>query len=287
MAPTPPVPPRPPAPSGLRRHELSRVTKKRGNYQTLTVEKKAAIIRQVESGRPQCEAAREFSVSKQTVSNYFKNKKIQEAVEKMSAVKQKNLRDGSHPKLEEHLTSGCAQLWLESAQCSVQPLRSITRGTTTASFLHPLKNLLHVGSYPQEKDDRLEYLGIMFSGLSDTNPTHGALPLIFSLPPPPDVYMDKCNNTIFNITTENDEPWSTSQTASLFDLSTKDLAGVPTFKTDTHGPNFPSLLSSLDAVYCRNQKRIQPLAAAKTWHQSAARSGAPGLRLHLSWARAP
>ncbi|KAH6945611.1 hypothetical protein HPB50_009295 [Hyalomma asiaticum] len=95
MAPSPPVPSAP---------------KRRGNYKTLTMAKKAAIIRQVESGRPQCKVAREFSISKQTVSDYLKNKgKILEAVEKVSAGKQKNFRDGSHPKLEEALN-----MWLSA-----------------------------------------------------------------------------------------------------------------------------------------------------------------------------
>ncbi|KAH7943419.1 hypothetical protein HPB52_007822 [Rhipicephalus sanguineus] len=42
-------------------------TSKRGKYTTLTMAKKAAIIQQVQSGRPQVEVAREFNVSKQTV----------------------------------------------------------------------------------------------------------------------------------------------------------------------------------------------------------------------------
>ncbi|KAH6948683.1 hypothetical protein HPB50_025856 [Hyalomma asiaticum] len=84
---------------------------RRGNYKTLTMAKKAAIIRQVESGRPQCEVARAFSISKLTISDSLKNKaKILDAVEKVSAGKQKNFRDGSHPKLEEALN-----MWLSAA----------------------------------------------------------------------------------------------------------------------------------------------------------------------------
>ncbi|KAH6926746.1 hypothetical protein HPB50_021455 [Hyalomma asiaticum] len=72
--------------------------------------KKAAIIRQVEIGRPQCEVARELSISKRTVSDYLKNKaKILEAAEEVSAGKQKNSRDGSHPQLEEALN-----MWLSA-----------------------------------------------------------------------------------------------------------------------------------------------------------------------------
>ncbi|KAH6939361.1 hypothetical protein HPB50_017721 [Hyalomma asiaticum] len=80
MAPSPPVPSAP---------------KRRGNYKTESMAKKAAIIHQVESGRPQCEVAQQFSISKQTVSDYLKNKgKILEAEEEVSAGKQKNFRDG-------------------------------------------------------------------------------------------------------------------------------------------------------------------------------------------------
>lgn len=44
------------------------------------------------------------TVSKQTASDYLKNKEMTlKAVEKVSAVKQKNLRDGSHPKQKEAL----------------------------------------------------------------------------------------------------------------------------------------------------------------------------------------
>ncbi|KAH7967572.1 hypothetical protein HPB52_000135 [Rhipicephalus sanguineus] len=57
-----------------------------------------------------CEVAREFSISKQTVSNYLNQKeKILEAAEKVSAGTQKNFRDGSYPKLEEALN-----LWLSA-----------------------------------------------------------------------------------------------------------------------------------------------------------------------------
>ncbi|KAH8020155.1 hypothetical protein HPB51_025036 [Rhipicephalus microplus] len=64
MAPTPPVA----APSGVKKRG------QRGSYKTLTMAKKAEIIRQVEGGRPQSEVAREFSISKQTVSDYLKQK---------------------------------------------------------------------------------------------------------------------------------------------------------------------------------------------------------------------
>ncbi|KAH6939360.1 hypothetical protein HPB50_017720 [Hyalomma asiaticum] len=88
MAPTPPVA----VQSGVKKRG------QRGSYKTLTMAKKAEIIRQVEGGRPEFEVAREFSISKQTVSDYLKQKaKILEAAEKASAGTQKNFRDGSHP----------------------------------------------------------------------------------------------------------------------------------------------------------------------------------------------
>lgn len=100
MAPTPPVA----APSGVKKRG------QRGSYKTLTMAKKAEIIRQVEGGRPQSEVAREFSISKQTVSDYLKQKaKILQAAEKASAGTQKNFRDGSHPQLEEALN-----MWLSA-----------------------------------------------------------------------------------------------------------------------------------------------------------------------------
>ncbi|KAL3209553.1 hypothetical protein MRX96_038000 [Rhipicephalus microplus] len=94
MAPTPPIA----APLEVKKRG------QRGSYKTLTMAKKAEIIRQVEGGRPQFEVAREFSISKQTVSDYLKRKaKILEAAEKASAGTQKNFWDGSHPQLEEAL----------------------------------------------------------------------------------------------------------------------------------------------------------------------------------------
>ncbi|KAH6944467.1 hypothetical protein HPB50_003291 [Hyalomma asiaticum] len=103
MAPSPPLPSAP---------------MRRGNYKTLTMAKKAAIICQVESSRTQSEVAREFSISKQTVSNYLKNKgKILEAAEKASAGKQKNFRDGSHSKLAEAL-----RMWLSATVAKQIPV---------------------------------------------------------------------------------------------------------------------------------------------------------------------
>ncbi|KAH7969352.1 hypothetical protein HPB52_016964 [Rhipicephalus sanguineus] len=93
MAPTVPSQPAPKA---------APTTTKRSRYTTLTMAKKAAIIQQVLSGRPQVEVAREFNVSKQTISDYRKNKdKILSATETSSGSEQKRVRQGFHPQLEE------------------------------------------------------------------------------------------------------------------------------------------------------------------------------------------
>ncbi|KAG0417905.1 hypothetical protein HPB47_005270 [Ixodes persulcatus] len=82
----------------------TRTPTKRGRYSTMTIEKKAAIIREVESGRSQAEVARESKISKQTVSDYIRNKtKIKKAAEKSTGSRQKNVSKGSHPKPEEAL----------------------------------------------------------------------------------------------------------------------------------------------------------------------------------------
>nr|XP_054923014.1 tigger transposable element-derived protein 6-like [Dermacentor andersoni] len=74
------------------------------------MEKKAAIIKHVMSGRAQADVSKEFSISKQTVSDFLKNKgKILEAGEKPSGAQKKNASQGVHPKLEEALV-----VWLNS-----------------------------------------------------------------------------------------------------------------------------------------------------------------------------
>ncbi|KAH6935158.1 hypothetical protein HPB50_003981 [Hyalomma asiaticum] len=78
--------PSPPAPSAPTR---------RGNYKTLTMARKAAIIRQLLESSP--------------LRSKPSPTKILEAEEKVSAGKQKSFRDGSHPKLEEALN-----MWLRA-----------------------------------------------------------------------------------------------------------------------------------------------------------------------------
>lgn len=74
----------------------------------MTLEKKAAIIKLIEQGRTQVDVAKEFNVSKQTLSDYVKNKeKILSAVDQSHCKGKKNDRKGQHPILEEAL-----QLWL-------------------------------------------------------------------------------------------------------------------------------------------------------------------------------
>ncbi|KAH7962485.1 hypothetical protein HPB52_016423 [Rhipicephalus sanguineus] len=68
------------------------------------MEKKAAIIKQVQSGRSQTEVEREFGISKQTVSDFIKKKaKILEVAAKSTGAGKKNASHGVYPQLEEAL----------------------------------------------------------------------------------------------------------------------------------------------------------------------------------------
>ncbi|KAH8031369.1 hypothetical protein HPB51_016553 [Rhipicephalus microplus] len=84
---------------------------KRGKrYRRLTMEKKAAIIKLVKSGRSQADVSKEFVVSKQTVSDFLRNEdKILEAAEKPSGAQKMNASQGVHLKLEDALV-----MWLNS-----------------------------------------------------------------------------------------------------------------------------------------------------------------------------
>ncbi|KAM7289858.1 tigger transposable element-derived protein 4-like [Ixodes scapularis] len=76
---------------------------------TMTLEKKAAILKLLDNGRKQADVAKEFQLPKQTLSDYVKNKeKILSALERSHNKHQKNDRKGEHPLLEEAL-----QLWLK------------------------------------------------------------------------------------------------------------------------------------------------------------------------------
>lgn len=69
----------------------------------LTIEKKAAIIGQVQSGRLQAEMGREFGASKKTVSDFMKRKmKILEVATRSSGAG-KNTSQGFYRKLKEVL----------------------------------------------------------------------------------------------------------------------------------------------------------------------------------------
>ncbi|KAH7952556.1 hypothetical protein HPB52_024010 [Rhipicephalus sanguineus] len=70
----------------------------------LMMEKKAAIIKQVQSARSQTEVGREFGISKQTVLDFIKNKaKILEVAAKSTGAKKKNASHGVYLQLEEAL----------------------------------------------------------------------------------------------------------------------------------------------------------------------------------------
>ncbi|KAH7976814.1 hypothetical protein HPB52_019991 [Rhipicephalus sanguineus] len=118
----------------------------------LTMEKKAAIIKQVQSGRSQTEVGREFGISKQTVSDFIKNKaKILEVAAKSTGAGKKNASHGVYPQLEEALLttvspqvdSVCDEL--PSADVAFDDLRaagvSIPAGITFEGFADADKDL--------------------------------------------------------------------------------------------------------------------------------------------------
>lgn len=87
----------------------------------MTLEKKAANIKLIEQGRTQVDVAKEFNVSKQTLSDYVKNKeKILSTFDQSYCKGKKNDRKG-HPILEEAL-----QLWLRSVVTKNLPVSGNT-----------------------------------------------------------------------------------------------------------------------------------------------------------------
>ncbi|KAH7943838.1 hypothetical protein HPB52_011981 [Rhipicephalus sanguineus] len=107
----------------------------------LTMEKKAAIIKQVQSGRSQAEVGREFGISKQTVSDFIKNKaKILEVAAKSTGAGKKNASHGVYPQLEEALL-----VWLSamiakkipvSGDILKQKAEAVTQETLRNCFRH-------------------------------------------------------------------------------------------------------------------------------------------------------
>lgn len=68
------------------------------------MEKKATLIKQVQSSRSQAEVGREFGVSKQAVSDFMRNKtKISEMAAKSTRAGKNNASPGVYPNLEEAL----------------------------------------------------------------------------------------------------------------------------------------------------------------------------------------
>ncbi|KAH8034510.1 hypothetical protein HPB51_025240 [Rhipicephalus microplus] len=84
---------------------------KRGKqYRWLTMEKKAAIIKLVKSGQSQADVSEKYGISKQTVSDFPRNKdKILKVAEKLSGAQKMKASQGVHPKLE-----GALVVWLNS-----------------------------------------------------------------------------------------------------------------------------------------------------------------------------
>ncbi|KAH8036331.1 hypothetical protein HPB51_024897 [Rhipicephalus microplus] len=82
----------------------SRAPLKRGKYVTMSMAKKAAIIKLVDTGRSRADVAKEFHISKQTILDYIKNRqKISEAAETSTGCRQMNVSQGTYPKLNEAL----------------------------------------------------------------------------------------------------------------------------------------------------------------------------------------
>ncbi|KAH8036249.1 hypothetical protein HPB51_021493 [Rhipicephalus microplus] len=87
-------------------------------YCRLTMEKKATIIKLVKSGLSQAHVSKEIGISKQTVSDFLKNKdKILEVAEKLSGVQMMNASQSVHPKLEDALV-----VWLNSMIAKQLPI---------------------------------------------------------------------------------------------------------------------------------------------------------------------
>lgn len=104
--------------------------KKRGIYTTMTLEKKAAMIKVIECGRFQRDVAEEYHLSKQTVSGYIKNRmKILTAFQNSYNKSQKNDSKGVHPALEDAL-----KLWLKGVLLKNLPVLGNLWKEKTDSF---------------------------------------------------------------------------------------------------------------------------------------------------------
>ncbi|KAM7291478.1 tigger transposable element-derived protein 4 [Ixodes scapularis] len=135
---------------------------------TMTLEKKAAILKLLDNGRKQADVAKEFQLPKQTLSDYVKNKeKILSALERSHNKHQKNDRKGEHPVLEEAL-----QLWLKGVLSKNLPVSESVREsgavdqTTVADYrLNKLKALLQ--KFAPEDVFNCDETGLFFKMLPD------------------------------------------------------------------------------------------------------------------------
>ncbi|KAH6932629.1 hypothetical protein HPB50_008198 [Hyalomma asiaticum] len=113
-----------------------RAPMKRGKYVTVSMAKKAAIIKLVESGRSQADIAKEFHISKRTLSDYIKNKqKILEAAEKChgTAASEAFQGDISWSSFEELANmSAATREWLERLQRVVGRIAPRCHGTAAS-----------------------------------------------------------------------------------------------------------------------------------------------------------
>ncbi|XP_065302443.1 uncharacterized protein [Dermacentor albipictus] len=87
--------------TSLSTSNLTKASKRR-NYRRSTMEKKATIIRQMQSHQSQVDVTKEFEIAKQAMAEYLINKvKILEATGKSAGCRCKNVSQGACPKIEE------------------------------------------------------------------------------------------------------------------------------------------------------------------------------------------
>ncbi|KAH7969559.1 hypothetical protein HPB52_019430 [Rhipicephalus sanguineus] len=113
----------------------------------LTMQKKAAIIEQVQSSRSQTEVGREFGISKQTVSDFIKNKaKILEVAAKSTGAG-KNVSRVVYPQLEEALL-----VWLMDSMCDELPSADVAFDDLRATGVSISAGIAFEGFADADKD---------------------------------------------------------------------------------------------------------------------------------------
>lgn len=108
-------------------------------YKTMTMVQKATIFQQVESGWSQAEVAREFSISKQALLDYIKNKGIiQTVASKPTGSQKKYLSNDSHQSCVaacHNCQKGSGVWWHFEAKGRERALRFKWRSTILSSVM--------------------------------------------------------------------------------------------------------------------------------------------------------